>query len=147
MKNMIQIHNILTRSTVAITLAGLGWLSNAALGQEKGGSILMRINQRPVTPMSQPAGPKPVAMACPKCQNVVKQVADYSAKGGQILMAGGWPMKSVVQHLCEGCSTTFTVVGHGKAKKDVAQHSCTSCGADSKSCCATVENGKPTPRM
>ena len=147
MKNVIQIHNILTRSTVAIALAGLGVLSNAALAQEKGATIQMRINQRPAAPMSQPAGPKTGPMSCPKCQDVLKQVPDWNAKGGQILIAGGRPMKSVVQHLCEGCSTTFTVVGHGKAKKDVAQHTCTSCGAESKSCCTTVENGKPTPGM
>jgi hypothetical protein len=56
-------------------------------------------------------------------------------------------MKAFMQHQCEGCSTTFAVVGHGKAKKNVAHHTCTSCGADSKSCCATMENGKPTPGM
>ena len=147
MKNIIEIHNILTRSTVAITLAGLGLLSNAALAQEKGAAILMRINQRPVAPISPPAGPKTTPMSCEKCKDVVVQVPDWGAKGGQILMAGGRPMKAFMQHQCEGCSTTFTVVGHGKAKKDVAQHTCTSCGADSKSRCTAMENGKPTPGM
>ena len=34
-----------------------------------------------------------------------------------------------------------------KAKQQVAQHTCTSCGADSKSCCATTKDGKPTSGM
>ena len=134
MKNTIQIHNILARSTLAIALAGLGLLSNAALAGEKGATRLMPPSQPQAATVSQPAGPNtmPMPMSCPKCQDAVKQVSDWSAKGGQILMAGGRPTKSVAQHQCESCSTKLSVVGHGKAKQQVAQHSCTACGATSK---------------
>jgi hypothetical protein len=115
MKNLIQIHNLLTRSSLAIALAGLALLSNAALAQEKGASVLMRLNQSQAPAVSQPAAPKTGPMSCPKSQDLVKQVPDWSAKGGQILMAGGRPTKSVAQHPCEGCSTKLEV-GHAKAK-------------------------------
>jgi hypothetical protein len=147
MNNNIQIHNTLTRCTLAITLAGLGLLANAVLAQEKGAERLIKLNRPSTAPTSQGEAPKTVPMSCAKCQDMVKQVPDWSAKGGQILKAGGIPTKSVVQHLCEGCSTKLSVVGHGKAKQQVTQHTCTAGGADGKSCCSTVENGKPTQGM
>ena len=147
MKTLIPIYQLLTRSTLAIALAGLALLSNAALADEKGASVLMRINRPKAPANSQPAGPKTVLMSCPKCQDVGKLVPDEHAKGGQVLAAGGHPTKFVVQHLCNGCSTKLSVVGFGKGKHQLAQHTCTACGVGSKSCCATVENGKPTRGM
>ena len=78
-----------------------------------------------------------------ECKDVVTQVPDWSAKGGQILMAGGRPTKPVVRHQCEGCATTLEVVGHGKAKTQVAKHTCTSCGSENEGCCSTSK-AKPT---
>ena len=147
MKSIIKSHKNLARYTFAVALAGLGLLSSGALAQEKGATLLMRFNRPQGPAVSQSAGPKTVPMSCPKCQDVVKQVPDWSAKGGQILLAGGRPTQSVLQHQCDGCSTELSVMGHGKTKQQVAQHTCTACAADSKSCCATVENGKPTPGM
>ena len=141
------LQNRMIRCAVMVALVGLAWAPSQLLAQEKGAERLMKLNRPPAAPTSQAAVPKTVPMSCPKCQDVVKQVPDWSAKGGQILMAGGRPTKSVVQHLCEGCSTTLTTVGHGKAKQDIAQHTCTACGAESKSCCSTVAHGKPTPGM
>lgn len=86
-------------------------------------------------------------MSCPKCQDVVKQVPDMHAKGGRILVAGGRPTISVAMHQREGCSTTGTTVGHGKAKKDIARHTCTACGANSRSCCDITGKGSPTRGM
>lgn len=140
-------HKNLTHCTVAVVLMGLALLSPAALAQEKGAERLMNLMRPAPAPIYPAASPKTVPMSCPKCQDVVKQVPDLSAKAGEFLLSEGRPTKSVVRHLCEGCSTTVTTVGHGKAKKDIAQHTCTSCGADSKSCCSTAANGKPTPGM
>lgn len=147
MKQINQNQMNVARYGFAIIVTGLGFLTTGAVAQEKGAERLMKLNRPPAAAMRQPAESKTVPMSCPKCQDVVKQVPDRSAKGGQILMAGGRPTKPVVQHLCEGCSTTLSVVGHGKAKQQVAEHTCTSCGADSKSCCATTKDGKPTSGM
>lgn len=147
MKNIIQKHNYLARLTLATALASLVLVTSTALALEKGAERLMKLNRPATAPTSLTADSKTVPMSCPKCQNMVKQVPDWNAKGGQILMAGERPTKSVVKHLCEGCSTTISVKGHGKTKQQVAQHTCTDCGAVSKSCCSTVQNGKPTPGM
>ena len=141
------LQNRMIRSAVMVALIGLAWAPSQLLAQEKGAERLMNLMRSPAAPMIPSASPKTAPMSCPKCQDVVTQVPDRSAKGAQLLLAGGSATKSVVQHQCEGCSTTLTVVGHGKAKQQVAQHTCTACGADSKSCCSTVANGKPTPGM
>lgn len=106
---------------------------------EKGATRLMRMG-RPA-PVPEKSDYKP--MSCEKCKDVVTQVPDWSAKGGQILMAGGRPTKPVVRHQCEGCATTLEVVGHGKAKTQVAKHTCTSCGSENEGCCSTSK-AKPT---
>jgi hypothetical protein len=147
MKTTIQIHKDITRTALGIALAGMILLSNSALAQEKGASVLMRLNHPQSSRVSGPAAPKTVPMSCPKCLDVVKQVPNWDAKGAQILMAGGRPTKPVVQHQCDGCATTIAVIGHGKSAKDVVQHKCTACGAEIKSCCNTAEKGKPTPGM
>lgn len=76
---------------------------------------------------------KPVAaiskMACPKCKDKLVTKTDDSARGANK------PAITVATHLCKGCGTEWTVVGHGKAKESVATHKCNSCGADSVSCC------------
>jgi hypothetical protein len=107
---------------------------------EKGGTQMMRMG-RPA-PVPEKSEYKP--MACEKCKDVVTQVPDWSAKGGQILMTGSRPTKPVVQRQCEGCATTLEVIGHGKAKTQVAKHTCTSCGSEDEGCCS-ISKAKPTP--
>jgi hypothetical protein len=142
MKIMTYISNHLTRGTLVVAVAGLAVLGNSALAQEKGAERLVKLNRPAAAPKSQAAAPTTAPMPCAKCQDVVQQVPDWSAKGGAVLMAGGQPTKLEVRHLCEGCATAWSTVGHGKAKQDVATHTCTSCGADSKSCCSTAKNGR-----
>lgn len=124
---------------VAIALALFAFTELQAADFEKGATRLMRMG-RP-EPVPEKSDFKP--MSCQKCTDVVTQVPDWSAKGGQILMAGGRPTKPVVRHQCEGCATTLEVVGHGKAKTQVAKHTCTSCGSENEGCCSTSK-AKPT---
>lgn len=70
-------------------------------------------------------------MACAKCKDKVTSRIDYSARGANK------PTIRVVTHLCDGCGTDWTVVGHGKAKQSVATHKCTSCGSENLACCNT----------
>lgn len=141
------LRNRIIRSALMVAIAGLACAPNQLLAQEKGAERLMNLSRRSTAPTTKAAAPKTLPMACPKCQDVVKQVPNMGAKGGQILMAGGRPTISVTVHQCEGCSTIRTTVGHGKAKKDIAQHTCTACGADSRSCCDITGQGSPTKGM
>lgn len=146
MKRQFLQHRLL-RSAVMVALAGLAWAPSQLLAQEKGAARLMDLMRPPAAPTIPAASPRTMPMSCPKCQDVVKRAPDRNAKGAELLLPGGSATTSVVQHLCESCSTTVTTVGHGKAKQDIAQHTCTACGAASKSCCSTVAHGKPTPGM
>lgn len=143
MKTFDRIARSLAHGSLVVVIASLAFLPNTALAQEKGAERLMRLNRRPSPEMNRLEVPKTVPMSCPKCRDVTVLVPDTNAKGGASLLAGGRPMKSVVRHQCEGCTTTLTAVGHGKTKKNLVQHTCTSCGADSKSCCDRT--GKLTP--
>lgn len=71
------------------------------------------------------------AMACPKCATefVERAVVEMKATAPKTQL--------VARHLCNSCETTITVLGHGKAKHDVATHKCTSCGTDTLACCST----------
>jgi hypothetical protein len=86
-------------------------------------------------------------MACAKCQDVWASVPVKGAKGGQILVAGGAPTQKIARHLCTGCETTITVVGHGKGTHDVATHKCASCGSQNLACCGTTTGAVATKGM
>jgi hypothetical protein len=95
----------------------------------KGGAkLLLRPN-----PASAPSDYKP--MSCAKCKDEYVRRVDWSARGANK------PTYLVAKHLCPGCDTTITTVGHGKAKQDVVTHKCTSCGADNLTCCSTSKSG------
>jgi hypothetical protein len=68
-------------------------------------------------------------MACPKCRDEYVKRTDTTAKG--VIKPTIW----LANHLCGGCDTTISVQGFGKAKHDVATHTCTSCGAENLACC------------
>ena len=56
---------------------------------------------------------------------------------------GSWrnkPSVLVTKHLCASCDTAIITTGVGKAKTDVARHSCTASGVKTASCC-TSGNG------
>jgi hypothetical protein len=124
--------------TVALALfAGIGGIANA---QEKGATRLLRQSGTLVEPKSAPSDYKP--MSCAKCQDEYVTRTDWNARGATK------PTVTVARHLCEACETTISTVGHGKGKRDIAAHKCTSCGAESRACCSTSKTGvAATPGM
>jgi len=87
------------------------------------------------------------AMACAKCQTIFVSRVVRSAKGAEILAAGGKPTQLIGQHACTGCGSTLEIVGHGKAKKSKITHTCNACGSESAFCCATKPGSGPTTGM
>lgn len=60
-------------------------------------------------------------MTCPKCKNDYLVKVTKPAKGTE-------PEKAIIAtHLCEKCGTKLVVKGEGKAKTDVAVHTCNGC--------------------
>ena len=90
----------------------------------KGGALLQQF--------ARPASPKEASkikvMNCPNCRGEVVAVRDTAAKGGAALLMGGAAVKTQTQHLCPACGTQWSVVGDGKAKQNVAVHTCPNCG-------------------
>jgi hypothetical protein len=63
-----------------------------------------------------------VLMTCPHCKDDYVVKLTKPPKGTQ-------PEKAVVgTHLCGKCSTKLTTKGAGKAKTEVAEHTCKGCG-------------------
>lgn len=93
----------------------------------KGATKLIELSGAGVTPQTEPA--RAVMMDCAKCKDEVTQKVDRSARGANK------PLVTVAKHLCESCATTIGVTGHGKAKRNVVNHSCGSCGGATASCC------------
>jgi len=66
---------------------------------------------------------------CPSCANILVTVVDRSTKGPN------HPVSKVARHTCASCETKITTAGVGKAKHDVALHSCN--GDTKPLCCAS----------
>jgi hypothetical protein len=60
-------------------------------------------------------------MTCPKCKN------DYSVKVTRPSKGTESEKAIVATHLCEKCSTKLVTKGGGKAKTEVALHTCGGC--------------------
>ena len=114
---------------IAVAGALFMFASSDLQGQEKGSakggaSLLMKA----IPPAS---GPAYVPMSCARCKSEFTRRAEVTTKGTR-------PNTYLVErHLCTGCDTTIATVGHGKAKRDVATHKCTSCGEVNLACCNT----------
>ena len=78
------------------------------------------------------------SMACPKCKDAWVNQVDPTPKGAKVLLSQGRPTNKVARHLCGGCETTIGVVGLSKAtRRNLATHSCSSCGTVTLACCST----------
>ena len=75
------------------------------------------------------------AMACPKCADVRTSVANPQAKTGELL--AGTANKAVVKHTCSACQTTMSLQGEGKAKHQVATHTCSADVPKPAGCCGS----------
>jgi hypothetical protein len=60
-------------------------------------------------------------MSCPKCKN------DYSVKVTRPPKGTAEEKSIIAKHLCEKCSTKLVTKGDGKAKTEVALHTCNGC--------------------
>jgi hypothetical protein len=74
------------------------------------------------------------AMACGKCADVRSAKLTPQAKGAEI-MTGAKQVTYV--HGCGACDTKLTVAGEGKAKHQVATHTCSMDIAGTAGCCAS----------
>lgn len=70
---------------------------------------------------------RPGSMSCTRCDT--KLTSTKSASRGQQIAT------RTAVHGCGDCTTTLTTAGHGKAKAQAAQHSCTMTTKGSGNCC------------
>jgi len=140
---MIQIRNLLIRSTFTFALAGLAWLPATGFAQEKGATKLMQLK-----PIQTPADLKAVepgdtvVMSCPKCKDSWVTVLEKTGKAVQPEI-----QHQVLRHECPGCSNTIVTEGHGRAKTDKVVHVCKQCGSKDAFCCVMKKGGGPTKGM
>jgi len=92
---------------------------------EKGAETLVRLNKSsPATTEAASA----VAHKCANCTDTFVSIVDKGTKGPNHLVT------PAVRHNCAACGTKIATEGTGKAKRDVATHSC---GAEIKPACCT----------
>ena len=134
-----------TAITILAALAVFGAtarLNAQEKGSAKGGAGQMM--SKPVKTLEDLSALQPgdmMVMSCPKCKNVTISYVEPTFKAME-------PKNKVkTQHTCPGCSTTITVEGHGKAKKDVVKHVCMKCGSKDASSCVMKKGGEPTKGM
>lgn len=145
MKTLKTMRTVACGSSFVLAVALVTWLGGQVQAQElptgkgAGAAKLLELN-RSKAPSSDKADTA-IPMSCPKCRSEWTSRTDYTARGAMK------PKVWVEKHLCEGCDTTISVVGHGKAKHDVVTHKCASCGATDASCCATTQGAGPTKGM
>jgi len=127
-------------SAIATVVAALTF-AGAAYGQYKaaGGDgiaaspkVRQMLSERHATVTSTTAAAP--AMACPKCADVQTAKASPQAKGAEVLDGA---KQISYTHACTGCDTKLSVAGEGKAKQQVAAHTCTAETGSNLACCAT----------
>jgi len=119
-----------TGLVIALALfAGVAGEVRAQDGAKGGAGKLLELSAGPSTLKPQASNYKP--MACGKCKSEFITTVDGSARG-----AFKHPVL-IERHLCGSCETTIAVAGHGKAKRDVVTHKCSSGGAEALACCST----------
>ena len=126
----------------AVAIIALSFSSSAQeKGTAKGGATQL---MKPVRTPQDLGELKPgdmMVMSCPKCKNVTVTYVEPTFKAME-------PKEKVkTQHTCPSCSTTSTVEGHGKAKKDVLKHVCMTCGSKDAFCCVMKKGSAPTKGM
>lgn len=147
---MKTVNRTILGTAMAFALAMIVWLPTTATAAEqvKGAQKLLELNK--IKTVGDIEALKPgdsFAMACAKCETIIVAEVVSTAKGAEILAAGGKPTKLIGKHLCKGCGSTIEIVGHGKAKESKITHTCQTCGSDSAFCCATKPGSGPTKEM
>lgn len=115
---------------------GMSLSSGAADPPRKGAERLMQFGApSPVREASTTRPASDLHSNCGPCTTVTTARASDTAKGGEVLLAGGKPTKLVSTHGCDGCSTSVGVTGFGKSKTQTVTHSCTKQLLASTRCC------------
>jgi hypothetical protein len=121
----------------------LGWAATVQ-GQEpvKGGQRQMEFKHLKTPKDLEALEPGDmVAMACPKCKDVVVSYVEKGVKRAEAIE------KHTLKHLCPGCETTIETKGVGKWAKDTVKHVCNKCGSKDVFCCVMKKGAGPTPGM
>ena len=84
-------------------------------------------------PQAAAVAPAQPSMSCSQCQNEYTTLRDTSARGANK------PTVVAMRHLCPACDTAIQTVGVGKAKRDVATHTCISPEMQNKGCCSMAQ--------
>lgn len=130
-----------TGMAVALVLFATASTEVKAQNGAKGGATkLLELSGRSATAAVSTATETKV-MVCGKCKEEFTSRVDLSARGAHK------PTVFVAKHLCDGCGTDWSIVGHGKAKVSVATHKCTNCGAETLACCNTKPSTVATKGM
>lgn len=74
------------------------------------------------------------ALACSKCVDVLSGKLTPQAKGAETMTG---TKQVTYAHGCGSCDTKLTVAGEGKAKHQVATHTCSMETASTAGCCAS----------
>ena len=89
----------------------------------KGGARLLLKPDAPTAKAEQQA------MSCTRCKYEFVTRKDQSVRGANK------PDLMVARHLCGNCDTRIMTAGQGKAKHDVATHTCTEGAIQNHGCC------------
>ena len=135
-------------SAAVIALASTMPYSARGAEQMKGAQHLLHLqNLKTVGDVEALKPDDTFAMACGKCKTIFVTKVINTAKGAEVLAAGGKPAQVIGRHACGGCNSTIEIIGHGKGKEMVLKHSCKACGDDSAFCCATKPGSAATKGM
>lgn len=125
-----------------MALALLAPPATRAAEQMKGGQHLIHLNSlKTVADVEALKADDTFAMACAKCKTIFVARVVKSAKGAEVLAAGGKPTQIIGLHPCSGCGSTIEITGHGKGKESKLKHTCKTCGDESAFCCASKSEG------
>jgi hypothetical protein len=130
----------LVLTATAIATLALASAANAQTKPANGDGIAASpkvrqlLNERP-KPAAIYASIAP-AMACPKCIDVWTTKANPQAKGAEVLVAAA--TRLVAKHSCNGCETSWAVVGGGKTKHSIATHKCSAEPATNNFACCDL---------
>ena len=110
--------NMKTMNRKPLLIAGLCALAlsfGTAAFAEKGAEIL---KFKKDTPAAKAEAAAPLAHKCANCTDTLATVVDKGTKGPNHAVT------KVVRHNCAACATKIMTEGAGKAKTDVAIHTC-----------------------
>src|SRR5258708_1741629 len=114
------------KSLLVAGLCALALSLGSSAYAEKGAETLVRLTRGSAPARAELAAP--VAHQCASCTDTLVSVVDKGTKGPNHAVT------KVARHNCAACATKLVTTGAGKAKQDVAIHSC---NAEVKpACCA-----------